>query len=174
MWFDVPQVYPGTATPDGPTVAGLCIAAKRDDAVIHIDVIGVGSSPYDFLNDARQQVVGVNVSEAATATDQSGRLRFKNLRSQLWWKFREALDPSNNTGICLPPDPRLLADLCAPTWELTGSTIYVASREQILAKIGRSPDYGSAYILAMLDTPKLGDIEALGKRGQRREHDPYA
>lgn len=174
MWFDVPQVYPGTATPDGPTVAGLCIAAKRDDAVIHIDVIGVGSSPYDFLNDARQQVVGVNVSEAATATDQSGRLRFKNLRSQLWWKFREALDPSNNTGICLPPDPRLLADLCAPTWELTGSTIYVASREQILAKIGRSPDYGSAYILAMLDTPKRGDIEALGKRGQRREHDPYA
>ena len=174
MWFDVPLVYPGTATPDGPTVAGLCIAAKRDDAVIHIDVIGVGSSPYDFLNDARQQVVGVNVSEAATATDQSGRLRFKNLRSQLWWKFREALDPSNNTGICLPPDPRLLADICAPTWELTGSTIYVASREQILAKIGRSPDYGSAYILAMLDTPKRGDIEALGKRGQRREHDPYA
>ena len=173
MWFDVPQVYPGAATPDGPTVAGLCIAAKRDDAVIHIDVIGVGSSPYDFLNDARQQVVGVNVSEAATATDQSGRLRFKNLRSQLWWKFREALDPSNNTGICLPPDPRLLADLCAPTWELTGSTIYVASREQILAKIGRSPDYGSAYILAMLDTPKRGDIEALGKRGQRSEYDPY-
>ena len=173
MWFDVPLVYPGTATPDGPTVAGLCIAAKRDDAVIHIDVIGVGSSPYDFLNDARQQVVGVNVSEAATATDQSGRLRFKNLRSQLWWKFREALDPSNNTGICLPPDPRLLADLCAPTWELTGSTIYVASREQILAKIGRSPDYGSAYILAMLDTPKRGDIEALGKRGQRSEYDPY-
>ena len=176
MWFDVPQVYPGTATPDGPTVAGLCIAAKRDDAVIHIDVIGVGSSPYDFLNDARQQVVGVNVSEAATATDQSGRLRFKNLRSQLWWKFREALDPSNNTGICLPPDPRLLADLCAPTWELTGSTIYVASREQILAKIGRSPDYGSAYILAMLDTPKLSDIAAMGgARNKIKElYDPYA
>ena len=176
MWFDVPQVYPGAATPDGPTVAGLCIAAKRDDAVIHIDVIGVGSSPYDFLNDARQQVVGVNVSEAATATDQSGRLRFKNLRSQLWWKFREALDPSNNTGICLPPDPRLLADLCAPTWELTGSTIYVASREQILAKIGRSPDYGSAYILAMLDTPKRGDIAAMGgARNKIKElYDPYA
>ena len=140
--------------------------------MIHIDVIGVGSSPYDFLKDARQQTVGVNVSEAATATDKSGRLRFKNLRSQLWWQMREALDPTNNTGIALPPDPRLLADLCAPTWQLTGSTIYVASREDILAKIGRSPDFGSAYILALMDTPKRRAIEAMGNR-KKREYDPY-
>lgn len=173
MWFDVPLVYPGEATPDGPKVAGLTMAAMRDQAVIHIDIIGVGSSPYDFLNEARQQVVGVNVSEAATTTDRSGRLRFKNLRSQLWWQMREALDPTNNTGIALPPDPRLLADLCAPTWELSGATIYVASREQIIDKIGRSPDYGSAYVLALIDTPKRAVIEALGQRSVR-EYDPYA
>lgn len=173
MWFDVPLVHPGAQTPDGPKVAGLSIAARRDDAVIHIDVIGVGSSPYDFLNGADQQVVGVNVSEAATATDRSGRLKFKNLRSQLWWQFREALDPDNNTGICLPPDPRLLADLCAPTWTLKGSTIYVASRDEIIAKIGRSPDYGSAYVLALIDTPKLRTIKAMSQK-RRREYDPYA
>jgi hypothetical protein len=174
MWFDEPLVYPGSATPDGPTVAGLTIAAMRDQAVIHIDVIGVGSAPYDFLNDAGQQVVGVNVAESATSTDKSGRLRFKNLRSELWWRMREALDPANNTGIALPPDPRLLADLCAPTWELSGSTIYVASREQIMDKIGRSPDYGSAYVLALIDTPKRAVVAALGRNKQRREYDPYA
>jgi hypothetical protein len=173
MWFNEALAYPGSATPDGPSVAGLTIAAKRDDAVIHIDVIGVGSSPYDFLNDAHQQVVGVNVSESATATDKSGRLRFKNLRSQLWWQMREALDPNNNTGIALPPDPRLLADLCAPTWELQGSTIYVASREQIIERIGRSPDFGSAYILAMLDTPKRTQLPGLG-RNKPKDYDPYA
>lgn len=172
MWFDLPLVYPGTATPDGPTVAGLSIAARRDDAVIHIDVIGVGSSPYDFLNDARQQVVGVNVAESALGTDKSGRLRFKNLRSELWWRMREALDPTNNTGIALPPDRELLADLCAPTWELSGATIYVASREQIIDRIGRSPDYGSAYVLGLIDTPKRATIEAMG--GRRKEYDPYA
>lgn len=172
MWFDLPLVYPGTATPDGPTLAGLSIAARRDDAVIHIDVIGVGSSPYDFLNDARQQVVGVNVAESALGTDKSGRLRFKNLRSELWWRMREALDPTNNTGIALPPDRELLADLCAPTWELSGSTIYVASREQIIERIGRSPDYGSAYVLALIDTPKRASIEALGG-SRRKEYDPY-
>lgn len=172
-WYDVPLTYPGSATPDGPKVAGLCISARRDNAVIHIDVIGVGSSPYDFLNDAGQQVVGVNVSEAATSTDQSGRLRFKNLRSQLWWKFREALDPANNNGIALPPDPRLLADLCAPTWKLTGSTIYVSSRDEIIERIGRSPDYGSAYILAAIDTPKISTMRAISKNGSL-DYDPYS
>jgi len=172
-WFDLPLVYPGTATPDGPTVAGLSIAARRDDAVIHIDVIGVGSSPYDFLNNAGQQVVGVNVSESALGTDKSGRLRFKNLRSELWWRMREALDPTNNTGIALPPDRELLADLCAPTWELSGSTIYVASREQIIDRIGRSPDYGSAYVLGLIDTPKRKVVAAMGGN-KRKDYDPYA
>ncbi len=174
MWFDEALVYPGSATPNGPTVAGLTIAAKRDDAVVHIDVIGVGSAPYDFLNEAGQQVVGVNVAESAVGTDKSGRLRFKNLRSELVWRMREALDPTNNTGIALPPDPQLLADLTAYTWELSGSTIYVASREQIMEKIGRSPDYGSAYVLALLDTPKRATVEALGQRRRRGEYDPYA
>lgn len=173
MWFDEPLVYPGSATPDGPKVAGLTIAAMRDQAVTHIDVIGVGSSPYDFLTEANQQVVGVNVSEAATGLDKSGRLRFKNQRSELVWRMREALDPTNNTGIALPPDPRLLADLTAYTWELSGSTIYVASREEIIDKIGRSPDFASAYVLALLDTPKRAVVAALG-RGRRREYDPYA
>lgn len=174
MWFDEPLAYPGSATPDGPTVAGLAIAALRDRAVIHIDVIGVGSSPYDFLNEARQQVIGVNVAEAATGVDKSGRLRFKNLRSQLYWRMREALDPQNNTGICLPPDKRLLADLCAPTWKLVGQTIQVASREEIIDRIGRSPDYASAYVLALMDTPKRSILDDMGITKQRKDYDPYS
>lgn len=167
MWFDEALTYTGEQSKDGPTVAGLTIAATRDGAPQHIDVIGVGASPYDFLVEAHQQVTGVNVSERAVGTDKSGRLRFKNLRSQLWWMMREALDPVNNTGIALPPDPRLLADLCAPTWSLSGSTIYVESREQIVDRIGRSPDWASAYILALIDTPKNRDLKAIFGKGAR-------
>ncbi|MFV0602038.1 MAG: terminase, partial [Brachymonas sp.] len=175
MWFDTPLEHPGTATPDGPTVAGLTMAAMRDGAVVHIDVIGVGSSPYDFLKQARQQVVGVNVSEAATRTDKSGRLRFFNLRTQLWWAMREALDPANNTGIALPPAPALLADLCAPLWRMSGTTIQVESREDIIKRTGHSPDHGSAYCLALIDTPKRTTVEALGHgRRDGRGHDPFA
>lgn len=154
MWFDEPLAYPGKQTPDGPTVAGLAIAAKRDAAPIHIDVIGVGSSPYDFLVEAKQQVVGVNVGTKSFYRDKSGKLGFYLLRSELWWKMREALDPANNTGICLPNSPKLKADLCAPKWKLQGDKVAVETREEIVKRIGRSPDYASAYILALMDTPK--------------------
>lgn len=173
MWFDEPLAYPGTATPDGPTVAGLVIASARDMAVIHLDVIGVGSSPYDFLTSAKQQVIGVNVSEKAAGTDRSGRLRFFNQRSELWWRMREALDPANNTGIELPPDNRLRADLCAPTWELAGAVVKVEGREEIQKRIGRSPDWASAYVLALMDTPKQATVDlAMGRRV--KEYDPYS
>lgn len=172
-WFDEPLQYPGADTPDGPTVAGLTIAAKRDNAPILIDVIGVGASPYDFLVNANQQTHGVNVSEASNATDKSGRLTFFNLRSELWWKFREWLDPANNTGAQLPPSRQLLQDLCAPRWALSGKTIQVESRDAIVKRIGRSPDLGSAYILALIDMPKRGALER-HVPGKRREFDPYA
>lgn len=197
MWFDTPRVFPGSQTPDGPTVAGLVIAARADAAPIHIDVIGVGSSPFDTLNGMRLDVMGVNVSERALGTDQSGRLRFFNQRSELLWLMREALDPANDTGIALPPDKRLRADLCAFTWEMRGSAVFVHSRDQIIARIGRSPDWASAFVLALKDSPKrerlsskdrertrravleydpmahmFGEVEPIGRR--RPEHDPYA
>lgn len=173
MWFDEPLVYPGSATPDGPTVAGLVIAALRDKAPIHLDVIGVGASPYDFLLEAGQHVLGINVAEKSMAPDQSGRLRFYNLRSETWWRMREALDPNNNTGIALPPDTRLRGDLCAPTWSLSGDTIKVESREDIAKRIGRSPDWASAYVLALMDTPRMSDVQLVAST-RRRDYDPYA
>lgn len=172
FWFDKPIVYPGTATPDGPTVAGYVIAAMRDNAPLHIDVIGVGSSPYDFLNNARLPAFGVNVSEAARGVDKSGRLRFFNQRSELWWRMREALDPVANNGIALPPDKQLAADLCAPCWELRGATIKVESREEIFDRIKRSPDWASAYVLALMDSPKATDLRRTHTE-PRREYDPY-
>lgn len=165
-WYDRLLKLPGTSTPDGETVAGQVIAKRRDSAPIHLDVIGVGSSPYDLLRIARQQVIGVNVAEKSVASDRSGRLRFANLRSELWWKLREELDPANDTGICLPPDPELLADLAAPNWSMVGMRVQVESREDIYARIGRSPDCASALILARLDTPKLDLI----KRAQRADN----
>ncbi len=173
LWFDKPLVYPGKDTPDGPTTAGLVIASSRDGAIQHIDVIGVGSSPYDFLNEARQPVVGINAAEKSFATDRSGRLKFFNQRSELYWKMREALDPANNTGIALPPDDQLLADLCAPVWRLQSSVIKVESREDIIKRIGRSPDWASAYILALIPTPKVKHIPGI-HTNHLQEYDPYA
>lgn len=171
-WYDNLLVYPGSQTPSGNETAALTLMARRDLAPIHIDVIGVGASPYDMLRNQGQQVIGVDVREKAFGTDKSGRLRFPNQRSELIWKFREALDPDNNKGIQLPPDPKLKADLAAWTWQPKGTLIVVESREAVLKRIGRSPDRASAVILAQLETPKLHMAQVVGSKA--KEHDPYA
>lgn len=175
MWFDYPKVYPGSETPNGHKTAGLIIAATRDRAVQHVDIIGVGASPYDVLNESGQPVMGVDVRVKADRTDKSGKLRFFNLRTQIGWMLREALDPDNNTGIMLPPDPRLKADLCAVKWSVKGLTIKVESREEIIERLGRSPDYFSAACLANMDTPKAVFIlrGAQGQRQQTQHYNPY-
>jgi hypothetical protein len=173
-WIDKLHLYAGEETPDGPKVAGLTIAHRRDDAPVHIDVIGVGASPYDTLNSMAVHVLGINVAEAARGTDKSGRLTFFNLRSELWWRMREALDPAHDKGLALPPDPELAKELCAPKWELSGLKIRVESREDIVKRTGRSPDRATAVVLAMIDTPKRLPFKQRKDPARRREHDPYA
>jgi hypothetical protein len=120
-------------------------------------------------------VVAVNVAESPTEMSQSGAFGFANLRTQLMWKLREALDPMNNTGICLPPSRELRADMAAVTWEMKGKVIQALSREKIIERLGRSPDYLSALMLASMDSPDLRALEAaLARPRAQREHNPVA
>lgn len=172
LWFDRLIAIPGTQTPDGPTVAGYVVASNRDAAPIMIDVIGVGASPYDTLKQTSFQTHGVNVSEKSLGRDRSGRLGFFNLRSELVWRMREMLDPANGNAIALPPDPELLADLCAFKWTPRGAVIYVLSREEIIELIGRSPDRASAVILAAIDMPKMRHMDHKTSQQQVLQYDP--
>lgn len=169
MWIDKAVVHPGALTPDGPRTAGLIIAEHRDHAPIHIDVVGVGSSPYDFLKDSGYQVMGVNGGVATNERVKGGVLGFANMKSLLWWRLREALDPANNTGIALPPDEELLRDLTAPLWKVRNKVVQVETREEIIKRIGRSPDWGSALVLAMIDSPR---IDRLRERVTPVSYDP--
>lgn len=153
-WFSEQVEMPGSTTPDGPTVAGQVLMRVRDGAPIHVDVIGVGGSVYDFLKTAGVAVIGVNGAEKSDATDISGKLSFYNKRAELHWKFREMLDPTSDMGIALPPGDALRADLCTPRWELTPRGIKVESKEDIIKRIGRSPDRGDSVVYAAITTPK--------------------
>jgi hypothetical protein len=157
-WVDELKSYPGASTPDGPAVATLVMSHRRDNAVINVDVVGVGTSVYDHLKGMTDNVVPINGAEKSRAQDKSGELGFVNLRAELYWKIREALDPTSGQDICLPPDRELLADLCAPTWELTVRGIKVEAKEDIIRRIGRSPDKGDAvaYALAIKTQPGMG------------------
>jgi hypothetical protein len=160
-WIDKLRTCPGASTPDGPAVAALVLANRRDGATINVDVVGVGTSVYDHLRGTVGGVVPINGAERSDATDRSGELRFVNLRAELWWKAREALDPAGGQGLCLPPDRELLADLCAPRWRLTPRGIQVEAKEDLAKRIGRSPDKGDAvvYALAAKSMPGMGIFE---------------
>lgn len=172
-WFDELLIQPGTASPDGPTVAAQVVANRRNRAPVHIDIVGWGASPYDFLVQNRVQTIGVNGAERAGGLTLEGNLKFYNLRAEVWWRMRETLSPTNPNPAALPPDPQLRADLAAPKWKLTQSGILVESKEDIIKLIGRSPDRGDAAVLANMVTMK---DEALpwNQTNHKVDYDPYA
>jgi hypothetical protein len=154
-WFEALSKHPGQSTPNGPAVAALAIgklAGRADKVQINVDVIGVGAAVFDSLA-MFCPVTGVNFAEGSKATDRSGRLRFVNKRAELYWAFREALDPELGDGMALPMDKELLADLCAPKWMMKAGGVLVESKEEIVKRLGRSPDCADAVVLAYYNPP---------------------
>lgn len=160
-WFAELIKYPGKDTPDGPAVAQLVINMHEpgSTATINVDVIGVGSSAYDFLAKHNYPARPINVASGSDATDMSGKLGFVNLRAEMLWKFREALDPLTGENLALPPDPELLADLCAARWELRSNGIKVESKDDIKKRLGRSPDCSDALLMAFYQHPAQGILD---------------
>jgi hypothetical protein len=147
-WYDELKKFPGASTPTGQSVVALIVQYQRDRASVAIDSIGVGSSVVDHMQGNKANVVPINGSASADgAVDVTNSFGFVNLRSKLHWQFREALvDPQRR--VSLPPDPELIADLCAPRYTVVGGKIKVESKDDIIKRIGRSPDCGDAVIYA--------------------------
>lgn len=150
-WFDL-ITYAGSQVPDGPAAANYVVKALgTENAPIALDSIGIGSSVYDHLKVLDNiEVVPVNVGASSQARDKSGRYQFFNLRSEMYWKLREALDPQNGEDICLPPDRQLRADLCAARYSVVSGKIKIEPKEKTKERINRSPDRGEAIMLAWL------------------------
>lgn len=175
-WFGPAIKHPGAITKTGAITAGLVIAERRNKAVVHIDPIGVGSSPYDYLKENNVQVVGVNNAEKGIGLTKDGKLKFVNRRAELYWRMREALDPSNPVQIALPPDEKLLADLAVVTWELRTNGILIQPKEWFKKELGRSPDDADACVLANVNTIKV-DLHPKNRAKTHttaHEYDPYA
>jgi hypothetical protein len=178
LWFDKIIAIPGHEIPQetaGRTGSSKVILHRRDRAVVHIDLIGWGLTVHNSLVENRVQTVGVNVARSSQGCSIDGAFDFFNLRSELVWRMREALDPEAADQIALPPDPGLKADLCAYRWSITKGkrrpVIRVASKDDMKKLLGRSPDKGDAVIMANIETMKAEVLEALKPK---RVYDPYA
>lgn len=151
QWFDELVTAPGQVTKDGPTTAAFAAPLVRDGAVIAVDAIGIGSSALDFIKGVGLHVHAVVGSEKSTLLDKNGTLRFRNVRAEMYWRLREALDPANPDPISLPPDAELAADLCAVRYKVVTlgqhAAIQMREKDEIRELLGRSPDKGDAVAM---------------------------
>jgi hypothetical protein len=146
-WYQV-HATPGIETPDGGSVAQLVIPHWIHGVSVAVEVIGVGSSPYDCLRQIKIPAIPLNSSERSDETDKTGKIGFKNKRAEWHWKLREALDPESDSTIALPPSETLKADLTAARWSLSGWKIQVESKADIKVRLGRSPNEADALMYA--------------------------
>lgn len=141
----------------GKTAAGHVVANRRDKAMVVVDMGGgYGGSLFERLRDNDIEAHAYKGAEASTRRTRDGKLRFTNTRTAALWMFREALDPDQPGGspIALYPDPELMADLTAPTFEVTPNGIKAESKEDVCDRLGRSTNKGDAVVMAWCQGPK--------------------
>lgn len=154
QWFDELVSVPGAVTADGPTAAGFIVPLIRNGACVCLDSIGIGSSALDFIKGLNLLVLPVVGSAASGLSDKAGQLRFRNKRAEMYWRLREALDPTLDDPIALPPDQELLGDLCAVRYKIVTmgdkAGIQIREKDEIREALGRSPDKGDAVAMTFV------------------------
>lgn len=169
-WYPPLKVYPGKATPDGKAVGGLVVQHRRNDAKVIIDIGGGwGGDAYAHLRENGIDTVGYMGVKQSLRRTVDNQLKFTNVRTEAYWRFREALDESQDGGspIQLPEDPELVADLCAPSYKVGPNGISVEAKVDVVKRLGRSPDKGDAVVMAWWAGNKQSNIEGGWKAKNR-------
>lgn len=79
-------------------------------------------------------------------TDTTGQYEFLNMRAYLFWAVRDWLNPKNETGAMLPPDPQFDEEATEIKWSFrSDGRIYIEPKEDIKKRLGRSPDKFDAF-----------------------------
>jgi hypothetical protein len=173
-WFDSVTSWPGVVVKDGAILAELARKeiGNTNPLYINIDIGGTaGGSAYDHLKVLYNNVVPFNGAEGSEFRDKSGRLKMRNKRAEMYWRFKEALDPLEGDDLMLPNDPRVLADLCAAKYKVSSAGVQIEDKGDIHKRIGRSPDEGESIlychiqpdILNWENTENLGSLDDFKK-----------
>ena len=173
-WFDEIIKIPGKALKDESDMAAQVVKHRLDAADIILDMGGgYGGSTKLRLKDNGIDIIGykgVESTERKTVADR--KVGFTNKRSAAYWAIREALDPSQPGGssIALPNSTTLLADLTAPTFELTKQGFKIEPKKLVRERLGRSPDEGDAVVMSWWAGPRgmAPTHPAQVRRGKKR------
>lgn len=133
-------------------VQGAVRKAHAATAPVAVDTIGVGAGVASRLAELGYNVVHYTGSAGTKRRTRDREFGFANTRAAAYWHLRELLDPEQGPGIMLPPHEQLTADLTTPKVlePLTGMPpkIRIERKEDLVKRLGRSPDFGDAVVMA--------------------------
>lgn len=146
---------------------------KHPKMLVAIDTIGEGAGVFSRCQELEhsQYIISCKYSEGAKArdkdlTDITGQHRFLNMRAYLFWCVRDWLNPKNNTGAMLPPDPQLTEEATEIRWTFrSDGRIQIEAKDDIKKRIGRSTDKFDALANTFYpaDVRKPIDLERLSR-----------
>lgn len=138
-------------TADHMEVAGIIAARRRRQPFMYvsIDTIGEGAGVYSRCREIEREpeyIISCKYSEWGgndpdKMRDMTGEYRFVNMRAYLFWCVRDWLNPKNNSGAMLPPDPLFEEEATEIRWFFrSDGKIQIEPKEDIKKRINRSTD----------------------------------
>lgn len=121
---------------------------------IFVDSIGIGAGVVDRLLELQLPVIGINVSESASADD-----KYNRLRDELWFRARRWLERKDCK---LFQDETLIAELTLPKYKFSsGGKLIVESKDDLKKRYPRSPDVADAFCLTFADSSEYRGIQSV-------------
>lgn len=145
----------GTTT-DVPEIAEWVVALilAYEPSAVKIDAIGIGAGVYDIVNRLYPKIVHPVLGNAAP--EDSKRSRYVNLRAQGYWELRDVLKTLYTDKM----SSAFLDEIVDLRYKLKGDKILIETKEEMISRIGRSPDYVDAVVYAFLNPDICTDKNA--------------
>lgn len=125
---------------------------------------GFGASWIDQLVALGRDPVGVHFAGKPTND------RYANKRSEMLFECAQWV----KSGGCLPNDPLLVGEMTASEYYFRGDKIAVIEKDQVKAKIGRSPDHFDALALTFAYPVVAHELGQQTSVAMQQPYDPYS
>jgi hypothetical protein len=167
--------FPGEETPTGSAAAALVAPVLACGAWALVDAIGYGASCHERLAEPPPAGHGLeahalNSGLPSLYRDKSRKFRMANIRAEMYWRVRDALDPEGGGKLALPPDRELLEELTAVNYVIRGELVYLEEKSLVTSRLGRSPDKADAVAQAMLPRPGSARLRVGGAQTTLTQH----
>jgi phage terminase large subunit len=146
----------GTIT-DVPEIAEWVIALilAYNPSAVKIDASGIGAGVYDIVRRLYPKITKPVLGNIAP--ESSKKSRYVNLRAQGFWELREVL----RTIYIEKPHDSFFDEIVDIRYKLSGDKILVESKEEMIRRIGRSPDFVDATVYAFLNPDLCVDMNII-------------